>query len=202
MKNVYVEPPHVSQSEAESLIKPHYQLLLGCYKDAWSQWQRLEAEEPDLGARTRATYLSDRIWYLVKLRFQGVDGVRVFENTTIRVLIIDERLMIRFKKLDKRLRSKNVQTKQQVLWVLQLPIPDIPDMPRLTFGYVLNRLQTDIERFAVTMPKGKSVAWWLDVVLDEGDSVVTPFAMPVEEPKRTRTVKPKTVDRKADDAAS
>ncbi len=106
-------------------------------------------------------------------------GVRVEDRRGFPELVIDNRFVLRFKKLDKHGRSRNILTPAQRAWLdAQMILPDMPpEAKRLIAGYVLDALGTQIERMLVTAPANvKTINWMLDIEPDDNPNNV--FQMP------------------------
>ena len=85
--------------------------------------------------------------------------------------------MLRFKKLDGKMRGRNYQTRQQVLFTLQLTLPGWPaDATRLVAGYQLDTPEVDIDQLLITCPIGRKVEWYFGIDEGEGKVVQIPSA--------------------------
>jgi hypothetical protein len=188
----------ITRDTAHEALKPHFDRLAKCIRGGWNRWCQLRDERSDLAAplnsSTRAGYVNDHIWDEVKKRFKDVSGTHIVEHKRLKLLVIEDQITLRFKKLDKRLHSKNVQTHQQRALGQQLPIEGIPPLVRLTIGYVLSKLETDIEIIAVTLPVDNTIEWHLIVDTTETEIAVLPFTSEDVTTTRVRRVKVKKAD--------
>ncbi|MBV9495537.1 MAG: hypothetical protein JOZ54_14910, partial [Acidobacteria bacterium] len=96
-------------------IQPHLQLLSDCIHDGFDEYFTLpNAQRIKLHARSQASDVRDFIVDAVKHRFDGVEGVQFVERRGMFLLVVDGVASIRFKKLDRKKRSRNVETQQSL----------------------------------------------------------------------------------------
>lgn len=171
------------KDEAEEALRPYMAAFGDCLEAGFEAWREVGRLAPavrvHLGTRTRANIISDHIAASVRSRFGQMRGVRVEERRGFPELVIDNRFVLRFKKLDKKGRSSNILTGVQRAWLdSQMTLPDMPpEAKRLIAGYVLDALGTQIERMLVTSPANvKAINWMLDI--EHGDIATNVFQMP------------------------
>jgi hypothetical protein len=181
----------VSKEKAESVLQPHFDSLLDIVNGAWRDWEELGTLAPHLRAplsnHCRARFVYDHIVRRAKLAFEGKPGIRLEEKRGFLLIHIQNILTIRFKKLDSKLRASNIQTRQQILFSLQMDIPGLPRSTRLVTGYRLDELQIAIEQIAVTCPNGNKLEYVIEIP-DSGSNVI---ALPGSGP--TQPIKPAEV---------
>jgi hypothetical protein len=183
---------NISRADAQAVMQPHLDNLAAAIQEGWAVWE--QKAEPYFTTRARANIVNDAIWAAVQRRFYGVQGTHLVVKRGLRMLQIEERVVVRFKKLDHELRPKNFLTQQQLAFVRQEPLPGIPAVTRLTAGYVLTALQNDIERIAVTLQRPDSLAWAFEIPLG-GKAVTIATIKSVDiETTRERKVRPKKVN--------
>ena len=191
----------ISFDEMEALVTPYLPLLRPCFLEPWALWRQQfttnAAFVTPFSKKSRASVINDHIWDAVKRQFINVEGARWSEDSGLRLLYIRDRIMIRFKKLDKRLRSRNVRTRQQHELQQQFPIDGLLPIPNLVMGYVVDTLETEIATLAVTYSINNSVKWHMPVSVEDVTVELLPFDVSIEEPQRQRRVTPKKVDRDA-----
>jgi hypothetical protein len=180
----------LSLDETESLLAPHLERLANCIQAGWDKWLQLQSDPAGyavpLHYRTRASFVN------VKEQFANVRGAEIPDNPRgLRLLTLENQITIRFKKLDKHFQSRNIPTNQQVAFARQLSLEGIPPLTRLTAGYILNQLQTDIATIAITKPAGSSLEW--SFTLPGTQMKVTPFSTADAEMIRTRRIKVKKI---------
>ena len=153
----------VDQAEAKGLLAPYVAIIRKAMDEGWNRWEELgngasHLKHPLL-ARTRANFISDHIAHFIDQRFRGDKHALVTKDRGFLLLNIRGKLLIRFKKLDKNGRSRNILTKQQRLFAFQRPLPGLEDETRLTAGYRLDELQIGIQDVLITCPVGKEMRW-------------------------------------------
>jgi hypothetical protein len=153
--------------EAQNLIKPYESDIVASFQTAWAKWQELkfnnsEVSKP-LKPRTRACYINDFVVDEIKKRFSGLPEITLSEKYGFLLLTIQDLISIRFKKLDKRGRTNNIRTHQQrELFVIQTPLPSIVPGIKVTAGYQLDILQTEIIAVRILYEKNKLI-WSYDI---------------------------------------
>jgi hypothetical protein len=184
-------------------------------------------------ARTRANIYRDHVVDHARRNFAGKEFVRPVETPNGLFCIeidgkgsgIDGRLLIRFKKLNRKLHASNVLTKQATDFNEQKDVlPQPVQMPlfdgllkverflmtNLNAGYIPNELWTGLEGMFITCPNGKrSIAWFANIGDAAGENqqgclIPLPIETTVEEPARQRVRVKGTVKKKkaaSDDAS-
>lgn len=186
----------VSQSEAERTLEPHLCAIAECIYSAFSEFESGHGSEADWSPRTRASMMHDLMVKHVKRRFDGAPSVRWFTRRGLFHLEIDGSFWLRFKKLDRNMRSSSIPTLQALsfLNVLQLELPGMPSpVSRLTAGYVLNPLRTAIEGAYVTCPLGSEIGWFIELAQRPSEKIIE-MGVGQREPERAvRRVRAKEV---------
>lgn len=187
----------IPEDQTKELLKPHLDLLFICVKDAWATWEKLGVKSPEirkpLDSTARANIIWNHIKQNVKNRFRDIPGVSVREKGRLFALDISGVALIRFKKLNSKFRSSNVPTKRQMELQMQIQTTDTTftgfsdDATWLTCGYVLNALETEIEKYAVTCSVGSKMKYVIPIV---AGNVVTPEIVPSERTVRKAKVLP------------
>lgn len=143
---------------------------------AWAWVQAILGEDPErrvtLDPSTTSAMVYDRFKRLVVPEFNGKPGV-VIERTGRMIRIrIDDKVCLRFKRLDRRLRSGNVKTKRQKAIYFNAPyLFDVADRATaVTFGYVPG-LGEDVRGLYLTCPKNFGQNHWMIVVDDQTDAM-------------------------------
>lgn len=155
----------VSAEEAESLLKPLITDLFETHQKALALWHHCVSLIPSLGLddtknQARARVISNHIAAEIKAKFTGRDGIILTEDMGFLVMVLDEKIAVRFKKLDRKLRPSNIPTKQQYDFSTQALLPGFPpEATNLTFGHKLNQTGTDFEGFWLQCPRGERNLW-------------------------------------------
>jgi hypothetical protein len=174
----------LSAEDAKTLLKPYLDLTRDCITGGWQAWKKFSEVAPDLVAplskRSRASFVYDHIAFAVQSKFDGLNAVSVRDKGGFLTLEIEgdeANALLRFKKLDGKMRGRNYQTRQQVLFTLQLTLPGWPaDATRLVAGYQLDTPEVDIDQLLITCPIGRKVEWYFGIDEGEGKVVQIPSA--------------------------
>lgn len=122
---------------------------------------------------------------------------RVFRAKGRSFLWIAEDLIVQFKKLDRRGRTRNYPTQTALRFNAQLDIPGIPSATRATIGYQLDKLGTRIVALSVVLQDEPGFDRW---GLGETETPVLPIAAtPATTSRRPARVKPGVVKKKTKD---
>ena len=90
------------------------------------------------------------------------DGVRPVLVGGLPAFVLRDRILMRFKKHDRMLRTSNVQTKTQVAVARQGYFDGMPGLAYVTCGYVLDKAEAGIERCVVVRSRRGS-KWSIDL---------------------------------------
>lgn len=125
--------------------------LVDCFKKGWDDF--LGTVEPErravLSLRTRASLVSDFVKHRVKEKFEGTNEIEFGNpNELFCVILKQDGMIVRFKKLDNSLNPSNIPTQQQALFYSNEQF-DGWDCYRAVVGYQLNEEQTMIESIVV-----------------------------------------------------
>lgn len=149
------------ENKCRTILAPHAETLWGIPHRAWDRFNALPdraplASQPRVRANIVWAYMQDEAnEHLVALC--DVKPIDAFESRTF---LIQDEVLVRFKLLDAKGRSRNYQTHRARLYNQNYPIEGIaPSAIRVDIGYKLNDLQTAIAAIEVSRRAGKSVAW-------------------------------------------
>ncbi len=198
----------IDKDSAEQALRPYFADLRACIVGGFKAWMELGRVAPALrvpcSTRTRAGFIYDHIVSCVRATFAGRRSVRIIEKRGFLELVIKNRFVLRFKKLDAKGRSRNILTRQQRLWFeQQLTLPEMPpEAEKLIAGYVLDELGTEIHRVLVTQPASATAVDWL-LGIDGDDTNIIPMPRTPRKPKApsVRSTKKRTSERDGDESA-
>lgn len=147
-------PHRLTESEVVDLLRPHYDRLWRCGALPFYKYKETYPDQSVHSLRTRASTIHDLMILSVRAEFEGVRGVRIIdmEHPYRRTFLeIRERALIRFKKLDDHKQPRNYQTHFVQNYDEDNDLPGIPPKAhRLTLGYRLNLLQTEVRDVLIT----------------------------------------------------
>lgn len=176
----------ISRGEAESLFTPYFPALADCLLTGWGAWETIRgtAEGRTLGKSARARIVWDHATARAEALFGPVDHIG--KGRRHGLLVLDfTRALLRFKKLDNQLKTRGIPTGQQVLLANQgqTVVPEQlmfwPRGPMVVAGYVLNRVESGIERLVLVLARRGEVLWDIDI---PAARVVEMVPVPIEEP--------------------
>lgn len=115
--------------------------------------------------RTAASCIYDHMVAAADRSFLGRSGIRPGDLRGLKVWILDDHTVIRFKKMDEDGKSRNYPTKQSRAYDQGVNLPGIPrPAERLTVGYLPDATGTSIERVQIAKPNGRRIDWCAAIV--------------------------------------
>ena len=150
------------------------------------------------GSTTRAGIVHDHIKHQARERFEGDPLCHVVEINKQFLVVIRQKLVVRFKLFHPDKTSSNIRTKQVEDYRKQGDIPElrrqldlIGDLSNLEAGYILDQSESEIRQTWLVCPSGISAnAWTYEI--KHGDATVglpQPSVTPLF--PSTTTVRPK-----------
>jgi hypothetical protein len=98
-------------------------------------------------------------------RFEGRPGVVFKDIRGLKVWLVGDAAVLRFKKMDEEGHSRNYPTKQAQDYDRQAALPGIPaPAVRLSVGYLLDPTGTEVVRVQVAKPMDQAVGWCAAIV--------------------------------------
>lgn len=158
---------------ARAVVTPHREILALAVARGWYEWRKLgqhaPAQRQHLGRISRAASVNDFVCAHAERLLGGEPGVSLaYEHGRLMVFLGHGTVKLRFKKLDRQLRSRNICTERQLRLQLQLDAPMMPGMPNptvLTVGYVLDTTETLIRRIAAVCQRAGGVEYVIELHL-------------------------------------
>ena len=176
-------------TEVQAILAPYSSELVDCIETGWHDYHSevTESGRARLEARTRASIVSDFARDRAMNVFSGRPGLRPCMDLGFFKVYVDDRIVIRFKKLDSELLAANVQTEQQRDWFNNEPIRGMQnDCLRLTVGYRLTPAADQIADILITwQPSWRVIGWYFSILGEPGeqvrpiDSPIGPQPMPL-----------------------
>lgn len=129
-------------------------------------WKAYVDERRVRSRRTRANVVWDNMIELANRELvDHFDGVRPVELYGSAAYVLNDRLLLRFKKHDRKMRTSNIMTTvQTVLW-RQGYLEGMPDLAHVTCGYVLDKAEAGIEKYVVVRAtaRKRKPEWFIDL---------------------------------------
>ena len=197
----------MTREDVEKSLNPFAASLRECIVYGYEKWQEFGVRAGDLrmplDARTRACFINRHIVAKVASVFADNNAVRVVDSRGfVELVLLKSRLIIRFKKLDKKGMSRNILTPAQRGWFEnQAKLPEmLPAATRLIAGYVLDEITANLSRVLVTLPNGPSAVMWKLELPETGGTTIIEMPRRPQEPKsplvRSRKRKAEDSDKK------
>jgi len=170
--------PVISQTAAESAIRPFADDFVYVMQSAWSDWR----EGPYAAQMQRKSVRAMLVWNQMlthaKRRLEGREGIRVETLAPWEGILLGNDIFIRMKKADEKLLSRNYPTQSALAFVDQTQ--DLfGGIARLELVYLLDSSETHIERIVLVQRHKKAVAWMIDLL---GADPMTQNVIPLAEP--------------------
>jgi hypothetical protein len=197
-----VDDDLISEDEARGLFAPHFSLIVDCLLAGWTAWAAVRAtpEGRRLGKSARARIVWDHATAKAEELFEDVRGIGRQRRHGLLILDFVQALM-RFKKLDNSLRMRGIPTGQQQLFANQeqvagggLQLSLWSPVPMVVAGYVLDRLETGIERLVLVLIRGSRVVWQIDLPQSDEAPVALPIDSTGPTPATPRSTRPKRTE--------
>lgn len=98
-------------------------------------------------------------------RWIGRRGIKPIDVRGLKVWLISDIVVLRWKKMDEDGRSRNYPTKQAQDFDRGKPLPGLPPPAiRITAGYLLDPPKTGYERTQIAKPRGSKIEWCVAIV--------------------------------------
>lgn len=186
----------ISASDTFSFLKQYNTILYDCVMNAWIDYNKEYSHHVRSihSQTTRANIIHSHMVYHARNLFEDIKGVFFIERNKLFMVNINDKVLLRFKKLDENKKSGNIETQQTLDFLKQ----DLPSMPQhaknLIVGYELNSLQTSISAITVTCPKNSSeIDWYFDLDTPSQTEIVNMPVKPTETPDTIKRVKVKEI---------
>jgi hypothetical protein len=162
----------LSKQQAAERLQPYLEILDECIQGGWDAWDKHYSHRHHvLDARARAAIVFCEIVAIAQPRFHGMDGAKAVKKQNSFYLYIGDEIVLRFKKINKKGRCSNIDTRQQMLFELQMQLPGIESGTLLHAGYRLDDLQTRIAEKLVVCQFASRVLWAFDLSKPKGERV-------------------------------
>lgn len=177
--------PNLDIAANMAVVQPYLARLNGCVRRAFDRYQNeypgvVRAEHDDAAA---AKCVHRHALAELVAEFDGARGVCMVDARGLNVLNIQDRAVLRFKKMNEEGRSVSYPTEQALSFDKQLPLEGLPPAAtRLTFGYEPDLAFSAIVRVLLACPLGPRIHWCAQVNEEPGDTVswvdITPRRLP------------------------
>lgn len=187
----------ITDTEAHEILSPRYAGFWQCFGPAWEAWRKIAASDAgnDLGPSARARIVWEKANALGAQVF-GTDSGVVRRSSRGLIFFDFSQVMVRFKKFGPAFATRGIQTEQRRLLEDQAHLDPqqmelFPKSPMLVVGYVLNKLETEIEKLFVVLQQRGQTLWSIEIprpgaiaILEDGG--VEPVAPTVESLRKAK----------------
>ena len=184
------------------VLRSYEDAIFKAVHGAWSDWRELPLGGRLLfPGRTRACLVHDFMVQHAIAAWTGDRAVRVIRRDETAKFVVADQVLLRFKKADDRGLGSNIPTQASLDFTEQQhDLPGIPNVHKVEVVYVLNRLQTQIDRVVVVARDGDAVLWDYPIVPVATAEVIMLPTQTSEPPKgaRVRVRKTDEADKKKD----
>ncbi|MCE9636984.1 MAG: hypothetical protein K8T90_14870 [Planctomycetes bacterium] len=154
----------LSVSESREVIAPHAERLLQCITtavDRWFEFARVHtALSGPLGPRERAGFIYAHMVDEARRVFLDVAGVVLAESRGFLSIYIEDKAVVRFKKLSAARRSSWTPTRQATRYFGQLTLPGMGEGTRHIAGYQLDAHGIELLGAVIMVPAGRRALYW------------------------------------------
>lgn len=166
------------EADVREILERRENAILDIAHGAWNDWLATPNRSRLRFARTRANIVHDLMVDRAITAFNGDADVRAIVKDETAKFLFGRRVLVRFKKGDGNGLGSNIETQAVLAFTdPQLLIPGLPDVQKVDVVYVLNDLQTMIERIAVTA-RDNDVRLWTYDIEDRRGALLLPLPLP------------------------
>lgn len=116
--------------------------------------------------RAQATCIYDHMVAEAERRFGQRDGIRTLDIRGLKLWVVGQHTVIRFKKMDEDGTTSNYPTRQASDFDQNRVLDGVPPKPlRVSVGYLLDPTATAIERVQVARPNGRKRVDWCAAIV-------------------------------------
>ena len=180
----------VSSEEAKLILAPHLDNLQICVSRGLQEYCSAYPSVRHLHSPwSRATLVRDHIVAQVRKAFEEVEGIKIIQKQGLFLLSIEGKLLLRFKKFNRKMLTRNHPTQQAFRFSEQLSIPGFPPAAtNINVGYMPNDLWTDALKVLITCPSGSSsINWYIDIT--SNTEIISPLVLNFSEENKDTTKK-------------
>jgi hypothetical protein len=149
------------ETMVRGVLAPYETNLFQVVWGAWNEWKALPlAGRLLFPGRTRACIVHDFMVQRAQSAFAADPAVRILLRDETAKFVFANQVLLRFKKADDNGLGANIPTQAAWDFINQRPqLPGFPEAHKVEVLYVLNRLQTEIDRVVVVARDGDLRLW-------------------------------------------
>lgn len=184
------------REQVQKLLREYHPALKAIVAGAWEKWRSVEVDLGPVSARTRACLIWDAMIARALDVFDNDSRVVVVSQSQTYYFLIQDQVVLRFKKGDEAGLSRNFPT--QTALNFHDPNGDMFGAPhKVEVVYVLDRTQSRLSQILVVARNGSQIEWVYELESTSTADVITLPSSSNEAPEdRRRIVRLKASSRK------
>jgi len=149
------------ENVVHTVLQPYENAIYDAVHGAWSDYQALQLHGRLLfPSRSRACLVYDFMVNRFIASLANDDTVRVIKRDETAKFIFAQRIYLRLKKANDRGLGSNIPTQAALEFIgQQYSLPGIPEVHKVEIVYLLNAMQTRIEKVVVVARDGDERIW-------------------------------------------
>jgi hypothetical protein len=186
----------LSKEEAKELLKPYAQLFYDAIVGGFGDYDMNDKQQAHIHNKTtKSNLVRSYVLHRVKQIVARFPELKLKEQKRMFAVVIADKVILRFKKLDSMFRSRNVQTKQvKAFRKRELTFQGVKALP-IDAGWRVDQYYAAIEDVHFVCPDGTGNLWRIpleDLSIQKKQTTVFPIAE--QEVIAVVTVKPELAD--------
>jgi hypothetical protein len=178
------------------VLQPYEDAIFQSVHGAWGGYQELNLGGRLLfPGRSRACLVHDFMVHRAISAWTGDSAVRVIRQDETAKFVVADQVLLRLKKADDRGFGSNIPTQASLGFIEQQhDLPGIPNVHKVEVLYLLNRLQTQIDRVVVVARDGDELLWDYVIAPATTADVISLPSASSSEPERGARIKVRKAD--------
>ncbi len=178
------------KADVQKLLGPYCETISKCIEQAWNDYLTEYSDKVKAihTSRTKANIINDHMVSRAHRELLGLQGVRPIKWRGGVCFLIENKVIMRFKKLVKQGLARNYATPNAKRFAdNQLQMDGLPDHAiRVNAGYITNQLQTLIKRIVIACPRSlREVEYVFDISFEPQ---ISELQLPEITPQPSETV--------------
>jgi hypothetical protein len=170
------------KNHVQSVLEPFHSTLAGIVSGAWAKWRSTQSQLQPASSRTRACVVWDAMVERALDAFENDPRVVVVSRFQTHYFLINDSIVLRFKKGDEAGLSRNYPTQEALSF--HEPDNDLFGSPaKVEVVYILDSTESEIAQILVVARHGNQVLWTYELSETPAVNVVD---LPVEQPAPQR----------------
>lgn len=155
-----LEPSIMPLEVARTILQPRMPGFTEALNECKKTWNNEFAPAQRVLDGSARAHVLNQYWYaFTREIFNGDNSIRFLNDQLQRYLVIDEKIILRFKYLDGHLLPKNYPTDHALDWNKQIALEGLPPCVRLHYGYRMDIAGVKIKDAFIILPIGNQNEW-------------------------------------------